>query len=231
LTSIRRRCGWGSLLLHAAERYGVRAVGVTLSEPQAELARARIVEAGLADRCEIRVADYRELDDGPYDKIASVGMYEHVGADKLGEYLRQVRSLLRDGGLFLNHGITRADLRPWDHSSFIARYVFPDGELQGVATVIAAMERAGLEVRDEESLREHYALTLRSWVANLARMRTEAIAEADAERERIWRLYTTGSAVAFDQGDISVHQVLAAAPGAPHGLPLAREAVSPALAA
>lgn len=219
-------CGWGSLLLHAAEHYGARAVGVTLSEPQAELARARIAEAGLADHCEVRVADYREVQDGPYDKIASVGMYEHVGADKLGEYMQQIRGLLRDGGLFLNHGITRANPRPWDPNSFIARYVFPDGELQSVATVIAAMERAGLEVRDEESLREHYALTLRSWLANLARRPEQVIAEADAERERIWRLYMTGSAIAFDRGDISVHQVLAVAPGAPHGLPLAREAAS-----
>jgi cyclopropane-fatty-acyl-phospholipid synthase len=214
-------CGWGSLLIHAAKRYGVRATGVTLSQPQAVLARERIAEADVADRCDVRVADYREVDDGPYDKVASVGMYEHVGASMLGEYMARVRELLRPGGLFLNHGIVRSTPRPWDEHSFIARYVFPDGELHSVGTVVAAMERAGLEVRDDESLREHYALTLRRWVANLERHRDEAITEAGREREAVWRLYMTGSALAFDRGEISVHQVLAAAPGGPHDLPLA----------
>jgi cyclopropane-fatty-acyl-phospholipid synthase len=215
-------CGWGSLVLHAAREHGARAVGVTLSEPQAELARERILAAGLGDRCEIRVADYREVDDGPYDKVASVGMYEHVGRARLAEYTGRVKRLLRDGGLFLNHGIVRAQPRAWDRHSFIARYVFPDGELHPVGAVVDAMERTGLEIRDDESLREHYALTLRRWVANLAANRDAAIAEAGAERERVWRLYMTGSALAFEAGDISVHQVLACKPGAPHGLPLAR---------
>jgi cyclopropane-fatty-acyl-phospholipid synthase len=216
-------CGWGSLVLHAAREHGIRAVGVTLSQPQAELARERIRDAGLSDRCEIRVADYREVDDGPYDKVASVGMYEHVGRARLAEYVGRVKRLLRPGGLFLNHGIVRAVPRPWDRHSFIARYVFPDGELHPVGTVIETMERAGLEIRDDESLREHYALTLHRWVANLAANREAAIAEAGEERERIWRLYMTGSALAFEAGEISVHQVLAAKAGAPHGLPLARE--------
>lgn len=218
-------CGWGSLVLHAAERYGARPVGITLSEPQAELARERIRAAGLADRCEIRVADYRETSDGPYDKIASVGMVEHVGARRLDEYARTLRSLLRPGGLLLNHGITRAEPHPWNRKSFIASFVFPDGELVSAATAIGALERAGLELRDVESLREHYALTLRRWLANLAENRERAIAEAGPERERIWRLYMTGAAQGFERGDISVHQVLLAAPGAPHGSPLAREAV------
>jgi cyclopropane-fatty-acyl-phospholipid synthase len=218
-------CGWGSLVMHAAERYGVRAVGVTVSEPQAELARERVRDAGLADRCEIRVADYREVDDGPYDKVASVGMYEHVGAAKLDEYMSRVRALLRPGGLFLNHGIVRMTEGPSNPKSFIARYVFPDGELHSVATVIGALERAGLEVRDLESLREHYVLTLRSWVSNLAAHRNEAVAEAGVERERIWRLYMTGAALNFERGEISVHQVLAATPGAAHSLPLTREAL------
>jgi len=216
-------CGWGSLVLHAAREHGARAVGVTLSEPQAALARERIRDAGLADRCEIRVADYREVDDGPYDKVASVGMYEHVGRARLGEYVGRVKRLLRPGGLFLNHGIVRVKPRPWDKHSFIARYVFPDGELHPVGAVVDAMERAGLEIRDDESLREHYTLTLRRWLANLAANRDAAVAEAGEERERIWRLYMTGSALAFEAGDISVHQVLAAKPGAPHELPLARE--------
>ena len=178
--------------------------------------------AGVADRCEIRVADYRELDDGPYDKIASVGMVEHVGAGKLGEYASTLRSLLRPGGLLLNHGITRAAPRPWDDKSFVGRFVFPDGELESVDTIVRELEQAGLEVRDLESLREHYALTLRRWLANLAAAREEALAEAGEERERIWRLYMTGAARSFEHGDISVHQVLAAAPGGAPELPLIR---------
>jgi cyclopropane-fatty-acyl-phospholipid synthase len=216
-------CGWGSLVLHAAEHYGVRATGVTLSEPQAELARERLREAELVDRCEIRVADYREVGDGPYDKVASVGMYEHVGAAMLDEYMSKVRALLRPGGLFLNHGIVRVTDKSANPKSFIARYVFPDGALHSVSAVIAAMERAGLEVRDGESLREHYALTLRRWVSNLAANRDQAIAEAGTERERIWRLYMTGAALNFERGDISVHQVLGVAPGAGHDLPLTRD--------
>jgi len=215
-------CGWGSLVLHAAERFGARAVGVTLSEPQAELARARIREAGLADRCEIRVQDYREVDDGPYDKVASIGMYEHVGAARLDEYMGRLRHLVRPGGLVLNHGIVRLAPGPRNRNTFIWRYVFPDGELHPVGNVVDSMERAGLELRDAESLREHYALTLHHWVANLAANREAAIAEAGEERERIWRLYMTGSALAFERGDISIQQLLAAAPGVPAELPLAR---------
>jgi cyclopropane-fatty-acyl-phospholipid synthase len=218
-------CGWGGLVIHAAQHYGVRAVGVTLSAPQAELARARLREAGLADRCEIRVADYREVDDGPYDKIASVGMYEHVGRERLHEYARRLRALLRPGGLVLNHGIVRVVPRPRDPDTFIARYVFPDGELHQLPSVLEALEAAGLELRDTESLREHYPLTLRRWVSNLETNRAEAVAEAGSERARVWRLYMTASAQAFDRGDISVHQVLAAAPGAAHGLPLTRDAL------
>ncbi|HEX6229952.1 MAG TPA: class I SAM-dependent methyltransferase [Solirubrobacterales bacterium] len=215
-------CGWGSLVLHAASRFGARAVGVTLSEPQAELARERIRTAGLEHRCEVRVQDYREVADGPYDKIASIGMYEHVGASRLDRYMQRLRELVRPGGLVLNHGIVRLDPTPRRRDTFIWRYVFPDGELHPAGRVVESMERAGLELRDAESLREHYALTLRRWVANLARHRTGAIAAAGEERERIWRLYMTGSALAFESGDISVQQLLAAAPGAPSGLALAR---------
>jgi cyclopropane-fatty-acyl-phospholipid synthase len=215
-------CGWGSLVLHAARNYGVRAVGVTLSEPQAELARRQIAAAGLERRCEVRVRDYREVDDGPYDKVASVGMYEHVGASRLDEYMRCLRRLVRPGGLVLNHGIVRLAPAPRRRDTFVWRYVFPDGELHPVGRVVESMERAGLELRDAESLREHYALTLRFWVANLAAAREAAIAAAGEERERIWRLYMTGSALAFERGDISVQQLLAAAPGAPPELPLAR---------
>ncbi len=215
-------CGWGSLLIHAAARHGARAVGITLSEPQAELARRRIREAGVEHRCEVRVQDYREVGDGPYDKVASIGMYEHVGAARLDEYMRRLRALVRPGGLVLNHGIVRLAPAPRRRNSFIWRYVFPDGELHPVGRVAASLERAGLELRDAESLREHYALTLGRWVENLVASREEAIAEAGEERERVWRLYMTGSKLAFERGDISVQQLLAAAPGASAALPLSR---------
>ena len=215
-------CGWGSLLIHAAANHGVKGVGVTLSEPQAQLARTRVAEAGLEDRVEIRVQDYREVADGPFDKIASVGMYEHVGRDELGRYVHAVTKLLRPGGLFLNHGITRLMPHEPEPDPFIVRYVFPDGELHPLTDIMSAMQAAGLEVRDAESLREHYPLTLRRWVDNLVANRDEAIAEAGPQRERVWRLYMLGSALGFEAGEISVHQVLAARPGAPHGLPLDR---------
>ena len=215
-------CGWGSLVLHAAGRHGVRAVGVTLSEPQAAFARERIREAGLADRCEIRVADYREVGDGPYDRIASIGMYEHVGEAQLPTYAAHLRGLLTPGGLVLNHGITRLVPRAPGADTFIARYVFPDGELHQLTAVLRAFEQEGLEVRDVESLREHYPLTLRRWAANLEAQRAAAQEAAGVERERVWRLYMPASARAFERGDISVYQVLAAAPGTPHGLPLDR---------
>jgi cyclopropane-fatty-acyl-phospholipid synthase len=215
-------CGWGSLLIHAAANHGVKGVGVTLSEPQAQLARTRVAEAGLEDRVEIRVQDYREVADGPFDKIASVGMYEHVGRDELGRYVQAVTKLLRPGGLFLNHGITRLMPHEPEPDPFIGRYVFPDGELLPLTDIMSATQAAGLEVRDAESLREHYPLTLRRWVDNLVANRDEAIAEAGPQRERVWRLYMLGSALGFEAGEISVHQVLAARAGAPHGLPLDR---------
>jgi len=216
-------CGWGALLLHAAAHYGVRAVGITLSASQAAEARRRAAEAGLGDRVEVRVADYRELADGPYDKLASIGMVEHVGVSLLGTYARQAARLLRPGGRILNHGIVRLAPRPRSDRSFIARYVFPDGELHPLSDVIVALERAGLEVRDVEALRDHYPLTLRAWSRNLARHRDEAIAHAGEERERVWRLYMAGSALAFARGEIGVFQTLAVRPGAPHGLPLVRD--------
>jgi cyclopropane-fatty-acyl-phospholipid synthase len=217
-------CGWGSLIIHAAKYHGVRAVGVTLSEPQAALARARIRDAGLADLCEVRVADYREIADGPYDKIASVGMYEHVGVAQMDAYAATVARLLRPGGLALNHGISRLYSERPGKSGFIGRFVFPDGELPPLADVIALLQRAGLEPRDVESLREHYPLTLRCWLRNLAEHRAEAVADIGAERTRTWRLYLTASAVGFEDSDISVFQVLVARGGAAHGLPLDRSA-------
>jgi cyclopropane-fatty-acyl-phospholipid synthase len=215
-------CGWGSLLIHAAEHHGVRGVGVTLSEAQARLARERIEAAGLSDQIEIRVSDYREIADGPFDKISSVGMYEHVGRDQLDPYARTLHDLLRPGGLFLNHGIARLHSEPPAADTFIYRYVFPDGELSPVTDVMAAMQTAGLEVRDVESLREHYPLTLRAWVSNLVAHREAAVAEVGEERERVWRLYMLGSALGFEDGDVTVYQVLTSKPGAEHALPLIR---------
>ncbi len=215
-------CGWGSLLLHAAERHGARGVGVTLSESQAELARDRVREAGLGDLVEIRVADYRELRDGPFDKIASVGMYEHVGRAELAGYTARVARLLRPGGLFLNHGIARLASEQPGPNTFINRYIFPDGELHPVTEVQAAMQGAGLEVRDVESLREHYPLTLRRWLANLEANADRAVEIVGSERERAWWLYLVASAVGFEDGEITIYQVLAARLGGQHHLPLDR---------
>jgi cyclopropane-fatty-acyl-phospholipid synthase len=215
-------CGWGSLLIHAAAHYGVEAVGVTLSPAQAELARERIARAGLAARVSVRSVDYREIPDGPYDKVASVGMYEHVGRAQLPLYARTVRKLLRPGGLFLNHGITRLRSETSGSDTFITRYVFPDGELHPLTDLMSALHGAGFEARDVEALREHYVITLRHWLANLDRNREEVLGEVGGERERAWRLYMLGSASAFESGEIAVYQVLAAGDGAPHGLPLGR---------
>src|SRR3954454_2983978 len=170
-------CGWGALLIHAAQWYGVRGVGVTLSSEQARYARERIARLGLQDRIEIRVQDYRELADGPFDKIASVGMYEHVGRGELDRYATQVHRLLAPGGLFLNHGIARLHSEVPSENTFIYRDVFPDGDLSPVADVMASLQDAGREDRDVESLRDHYPLTLPAWVANLAANRQAAVAE------------------------------------------------------
>lgn len=210
-------CGWGSFVLHAAREHGVRAVGVTLSREQAASARERLAAAGLADRVEIRVADYREVDDGPYDAVASIGMAEHVGLDELPTYAARLHSLLAPGGRLLNHAIARRPGPPGDpkgdRTSFIDRYVFPDGELEPLATMVDALESAGLEVRHVESLREHYADTLRAWVGNLERDWDRAVALSSPGRARVWRLYMAGSALAFEAGRLGVNQVLAVRPG------------------
>ncbi|MDX6732204.1 MAG: cyclopropane-fatty-acyl-phospholipid synthase, partial [Baekduia sp.] len=217
-------CGWGSLVLHAAAHHGAQAVGITLSPEQAALARERVREARLSDRVEIRVADYRELGDEPFDKVASVGMYEHVGASQIDAYATTIGRLLRPGGLALNHGISRLASTPSGPKSLIQRYVFPDGELSPLDQVLGALQGAGLEPRDVESLREHYTLTLSAWLANLGAERAAIHAEVGAERERVWRLYLLGSMLAFADADISVFQVLASRGGARHGLPLVRAA-------
>jgi cyclopropane-fatty-acyl-phospholipid synthase len=215
-------CGWGSLILHAAANHGVRAVGVTLSPSQAEVARRRIAAAGFDGVAEVRVADYRELTDGGFDAVASVGMYEHVAARDYGAYAGTVARLLTPGGRFLNHGIAHIKPGPDHDRTFMRRFVFPDAELKPLTQILRAFEEAGLELRDVESLREHYGLTLRRWLANLEGNRDAAIRAGGRERERVWRLYMTGAANAFETGEITVHQSLVVRPGAGHRLPLTR---------
>jgi cyclopropane-fatty-acyl-phospholipid synthase len=207
-------CGWGSLALHAASRYGSRVVGVTLSRAQADLARLRVKEAGLDTQIEIRVQDYRDLRGERFDAISSVGMFEHVGAEKMGDYFATLHALLADTGRLLNHAISSVGGSRMSRNSFIGRYVFPDGELIDVGQVVQAMERAGFEVRDVESLREHYTKTLRAWVANLEAHWDAAVAEVGVQRARVWLLYMAASANGFEDGGISIHQVLGVRPGA-----------------
>ncbi|MEX2985829.1 class I SAM-dependent methyltransferase [Streptomyces sp. C36] len=205
-------CGWGSMVLHAAREYEVSAVGITLSEEQAAYARKRVAEAGLTDRIEIRVQDYRLVSDGPYDAISSVGMAEHVGSARYAEYAADLYALLRPGGRLLNHQIARRPLKDEEAyrvDEFIDRYVFPDGELAPVGRTVAQLEEAGFEVRDVEALREHYALTLRQWVANLETHWDEAVRLTSPGRARVWRLYMAASALSFERNRIGVNQVLA----------------------
>jgi cyclopropane-fatty-acyl-phospholipid synthase len=227
-------CGWGGMLLHAAGRHGVAGVGVTLSHEQEELATKRIAEAGLADRLEVRRQDYRDVTDGPYDAISSIGMFEHVGRARMQEYFGRLYELLPPGGRLLNHAISRPGYPQPDtprgratatarrvatavgsrttskiHSGFMERYVFPDGELHEVGVVVSMLQETGFEVRHVESLREHYALTLRRWVANLEANWDAAVADVGAGRARVWRLYMAASALGFERNDIQIHQVLA----------------------
>lgn len=216
-------CGWGGMVLHAAREHGVTAVGVTLSQRQVEWASKAVAEAGLADRVEIRYQDYRDVRDGPFDAVSSIGMFEHVGLRNLGAYFGRLHRLLRPGGRLLNHGIARparrggrmrggvpVTLPRLRRNSFVDRYVFPDGELHEVGTVVSTMQETGFEVRHLEGLREHYALTLRAWVANLERHWDDAVAEVGPGRARVWRLYMAASALNFEAGRSQVHQVLAA---------------------
>jgi cyclopropane-fatty-acyl-phospholipid synthase len=205
-------CGWGSMVLHAAQHYGVHAVGITLSAEQAEFARARVAEAGLTDRVEIRVQDYRETADAPFDAISSVGMAEHVGATRYREYAEALYARLKPGGRLLNQQISHRPLateKGYKLDQFIDRYVFPDGELMPLGGTVSVLESAGFEVRDVEGIREHYALTLRAWVANLEARWEEAMWLSSPGRARVWRLYMAASALAFERNKIGVNQVLA----------------------
>ena len=206
-------CGWGGLVLWAAQRFGAHALGVTLSGPQAELARERIREAGVEDRCQVEMRDYRDLrEPASFDKIVSVGMFEHVGESRLPEYFEHVCKLLRPGGVFLNHGIATSAVFRRKGPSFIDKYVFPDGGLVPLGMTIRLAEACGFEVRDVESLREHYVRTLRQWVRRLESRCEDARRITSETVYRIWRIYMAGSAWAFRKGRVNLYQVLLSKP-------------------
>ncbi|VXB43736.1 Cyclopropane-fatty-acyl-phospholipid synthase family protein [Arthrobacter sp. 9AX] len=207
-------CGWGSFALHAAAKYGVTVVGVTLSNEQAILARKRAAEAGLTEHVDIRVQDYRDVRDGPFDAVSSIGMSEHVGRVEMPRYTAALFNLLRPGGRLLNHAISwNAGPTDPDPDSFIPRYVFPDGEMISLGAMSLALESAGFEILDVEALRRHYALTLRAWVSRLEEHWDEASKLTSLGRARVWRLYMASSALGFENGLTGVNQVLVQRPG------------------
>ncbi len=202
-------CGWGGMVRYAAQR-GVRAVGVTLSREQAMWGRKAIAEQGLADTAEIRHGDYRDVSDGGFDAVSSIGLTEHIGVANYPSYFRFLKSKLRNGGLLLNHCITRPDNRSRAESgSFIDRYVFPDGELTGAGRIISEAQNVGLEVVHEENLRHHYALTLRDWCRNLVEHWDDAVAEVGLATAKVWGLYMAGSRLGFETNVVQLHQFLA----------------------
>ena len=230
-------CGWGAMAIHAAKTYGARVVGVTLSKPQQEYASEKAKQEGVSEFVEFRVQDFRDVTDGPFDAICSIGMFEHVGRRSMALYTQTLFDLLRPGGRFLNHAIgrpgsleqnpepSRTDLAKQHFqqalgfrgeskigSPFMDRYVFPDGELHEVGELVSLFQAHGFEVRHLESLREHYALTLRRWVDNLVKRFDEAVYEVGPERARVWRLYMEGSAVGFAKNYLQIHQVLCVRP-------------------
>lgn len=218
-------CGWGGLMVHAAARYGVRALGITLSEQQAQVARKRIRGSGLEDRCRVEVLDYRDLrTDEHFDKIVSVGMFEHVGEEHLAEYFSRIRQLLQRGGAFLNSGIAASVSYHRQGPSFMDRYVFPDGEMVPINATLKAAEGNSFEVRDVESLREHYALTLHHWVRRLEAHAEEVRRVTDDITYRTWRLYMAGAAHRFRAASMNLYQILLAKPFiGKSNMPLTRE--------
>jgi cyclopropane-fatty-acyl-phospholipid synthase len=202
-------CGWGGMVMHAAREYGVRALGVTLSRNQAEWAQKAIVEAGLSDLAEVRYLDYRDVREDGFDAVSSIGLTEHIGKAKLPAYFGSLHRKVRPGGRLLNHCITRPDNKqPARTGGFINRYVFPDGELVGPGHIVSLMHDTGFEVRHEENLREHYAMTLAAWCANLEEHWDDAVAEVGLGRARVWRLYLAASRLGFERNNIQLHQVL-----------------------
>ncbi len=208
-------CGWGGMVRHAVEHYGVTALGVTLSKEQAAWARARIEAEGLTGRAEVRHADYRDVTERGFDAVSSIGLTEHIGVQNYPAYFRFLRERLRDEGRLLNHCITRPDNQHPGLPSrgFINRYVFPDGELTGSGEIVRAMEDEGFEVRHHENLREHYARTLAGWSTNLSKNWDDCVALAGLTTARVWGLYLAGSRVAFERNEIQLHQVLASRTG------------------
>jgi cyclopropane-fatty-acyl-phospholipid synthase len=218
-------CGWGGLIMHAARYYGVQAVGITLSEQQLVFAQQRIRDAGVSSRCEVRLLDYREAGQlGQFDKLASVGMVEHVGESALPEYFRCAFQALKPGGAFLNHGIGRAGNRPKPaERTFTDVYVFPDGELTPISTMLRCAEEAGFEVRDIENLREHYHLTLCHWLRRMEASMQQATSLVGEVKARIWRLYLAGSAHYFHSGKLDLYQsLLVKCANGRSGMPLTR---------
>ncbi len=207
-------CGWGGMVMHAAREYGVTALGVTLSRQQARWAQEAIEHAGLGGRAEVRHLDYRAVPPEPYDAISSIGLTEHVGVRNYPAYFRFLRDRLRPEGRLLNHCITRPTNGRQPTGAFIDRYVFPDGELTGSGRIITEAQDAGLEVRHEENLREHYALTLRAWCANLVEHWDACVAEVGEATARVWGLYLAGSRLGFERDVVQLHQVLAVRLGA-----------------
>lgn len=220
-------CGWGALICWAARHHGVQAHGITLSREQYDYAQKKILNEGLQDKVTVELRDYRDLEgEAIYDKVVSVGMFEHVGLKNLPVYFAVAQRMLKPGGLFLNHGITQ-DIEGWGKTvgaRFINRYVFPDGELDMVSNVQRAMERTGFEILDVESLRAHYALTLRHWVRQLEASKAEALQYVTESVYRVWHLYMVACALQFEQGEIGVYQILTVKrDGAAAALPLTRE--------
>lgn len=203
-------CGWGSMAIHAAKNYGVNTLGVTLSEQQAVMARQRVEEAGLSDKIEIRIQDYREIPDEPFDAISSIGMAEHVGGpDQMRKYFSRVRDLLKPEGRYLNHAIGQAAGQTIAaKGGFIQKYVFPDGRLHELGSTITMLQESGFEARHAETFRLHYAKTLRKWVTALEKNWDFAVNEVGEGRTKVWWIYMAGSAVAFELGEIELHHVL-----------------------
>ncbi|OGA13551.1 MAG: hypothetical protein A3H32_12975 [Betaproteobacteria bacterium RIFCSPLOWO2_02_FULL_63_19] len=220
-------CGWGALIVRAAAKFGCFATGITLSRNQYELARERIRSEGLQERCEVRLQDYRDIPETErYDRISSIGMFEHVGLKHLGAYFRKIESMLADDGVVLNHGITAAHpdnrIVGMGVGKFIDRYVFPDGELPHISLVMREMSEAGFEIADVESLRRHYARTCEHWTGNIERNRARAVEIGGEKRYRIWSIYLVGCAFGFARNWMNVYQVLAVKARSPSPLPSTR---------
>ena len=202
-------CGWGGMVRHAAQHYGVKAIGVTLSREQADLGAGEDQGEGLDHLAEVRHSDYRDVTETGFDAVSSIGLTEHIGVRNYPAYFGFLRDRLRPEGRLLNHCITRPDNRHTETGAFIDRYVFPDGELTGSGKIITEVQNAGLEVQHEENLRVHYALTLAGWCRNLEENWDACVAEVGEGTARVWGLYMAGSRLAFERNEIQLHQVLA----------------------